>query len=60
MDVTYRCIETDAEEPYTVRESLRNIKCNINDKTAHLHRSWFTRNGAPPLDGDSCLAIGRP
>ena len=21
MDVTYRCVETDAEEPYTVRES---------------------------------------
>ena len=27
-----------AEEPYTVRESLRNLKCNINDKTAHLYR----------------------
>ena len=42
MDVTYRCVETDAEEPYTVRESLRNLKCNINDKTAHLYSAIET------------------
>ena len=31
MDVTYRCVETDAEEPYTVRESpTRNPSPNPN------------------------------
>jgi hypothetical protein len=38
----YKCIETEAEPAYTVREHMRNLKCNINDKTAHLYNAIET------------------
>ena len=37
MKCVFRCLETDAEPPYTACESVRKISCHINDKTAHLY-----------------------
>eukprot|EP00908_Phaeocystis_cordata_P018724 Transcript_30186.p1 GENE.Transcript_30186~~Transcript_30186.p1 ORF type:complete len:521 (-),score=278.19 Transcript_30186:153-1661(-) len=42
MECSYKCIETEAEPAYTVREHMRNLKCNINDKTAHLYNAIET------------------
>jgi len=33
----YTNIESEAEPPYTVRESVRKISCHISEKTAHLY-----------------------
>lgn len=39
MQSSYRCLESDAEQPYTVAESARKISCHISDKTAHLYNA---------------------
>ena len=40
--VSKTACETEAEPAYTVREHMRNLKCNINDKTAHLYNAIET------------------
>jgi len=42
MESTYRCVETEAEEPFTLREAKRTIQCYISDKTAHLYSAVET------------------
>ena len=42
LESTYKCVESDAEEPYTQRESKRTIGCYISDKTAHLYNAIET------------------
>jgi len=37
MKVRYKCLESDAEPEYEVREAVRKISCHISEKTAHLY-----------------------
>jgi len=36
LQCKYRCLESDAEEPYTAQEAKRTLACHISEKTAHL------------------------
>jgi len=42
LETTYKCVESEAEEAYTQRESKRTIGCYISDKTAHLYNAIET------------------
>jgi len=39
LEAAYKCAEDESEPEYTQRESIRNFKCNISEKTAHLYNA---------------------